>query len=171
MTRSSGTSNDVWTGSLVRRPFGTATVVVTILREGRSSISSIWDTAASASSLVGRTGEYTRDSARQATLRMLGLSQPPTALFTVDNLMSSGTYEALLEHGSSMPGEISMVAFDGLDWMTYVRPPITALRQPIHEMGAEAARLLLDRIDDPDRQTRTVILPAQLIERGSMRRI
>lgn len=121
--------------------------------------------------LVRRTGEYTRDSARRVTTEALALPAPPTAIFTVDNLMSSGAYQALKEERVAVPEDVSLVAFDDLDWMSYVSPTITAVEQPTYRMGSEAARLLLERIEDPELPPRQRTLETTLVRRESTREL
>jgi LacI family fructose operon transcriptional repressor len=52
-------------------------------------------------------------------------------------------------------------------WASLVQPAITLIAQPTYEIGKSAAELLLQRIVDPARPTRQVILKGQLLARGS----
>ncbi|GAB3186531.1 LacI family DNA-binding transcriptional regulator [Nesterenkonia suensis] len=121
--------------------------------------------------LVLRTGAYSGSAARRMTVAALQAQEPPTAIFAVDNLMSTGAYEGIREAGASIPEEVSFLAFDDLDWMSYVSPAISTVRQPIHEMGAEAARLLLARLEDPALSTQRRILSTELVIRESTRSV
>lgn len=101
-------------------------------------------------SLIVRTGTYTSESALLATRGLLAspVDARPTALFTVDNVMSLGAYEAILESGLSVPDDLSIIAFDDVEWMRLVKPRIVAVAQPAAEMGRMAAELLQRRIRD-----------------------
>ncbi len=102
-----------------------------------------------------------------ATLKMLDLSQSPDALFTVNSLLAAGALRAIRERNLIIPDEIALVTFDETTWADLVQPAITLISQPTYEMGRAAAELLLQRIADPTRSTRQVILKGQLLVRGS----
>ncbi|MFD0660724.1 LacI family DNA-binding transcriptional regulator [Thermocatellispora tengchongensis] len=104
--------------------------------------------------LVRRTGAYEADSAYKQMKRALALKRPPTAVFLVDNLMTVGAYHAIRDSGIAVPRELSVVAFDDLDWSVLVSPALTVIAQPVYEMGAEAARRLVARIGDRGRRRR-----------------
>lgn len=117
--------------------------------------------------LLGRTMAYTKARATSATIDLLKSENAPTAIFSVDNLMTIGALEGVRQFGVRMPDELSLVAFDDLDWMTLVNPSITAVRQPVYEMGMNAAQVLFSRIDDPDRAAIRSVASSELIVRGS----
>ena len=62
---------------------------------------------------------------------------------------------------------LPLVTFDETTWASLVQPAITLIAQPTYEIGKTAAELLLQRIADPGRSTRQVILKGQLLVRGS----
>jgi LacI family fructose operon transcriptional repressor len=102
-----------------------------------------------------------------AALKMLDLAQPPDALFTVNSLLAAGALQAIRERNLIIPDEIGLVTFDETTWAELVQPAITLIVQPTYEMGRSAAELLLQRIANPARPTRQVILKGQLLIRGS----
>ncbi len=102
-----------------------------------------------------------------ATLKMLDLAEPPDALFTVNGLIAEGALQAIRESNLTIPADIALVTFDETAWSSLVQPPITLIAQPTYEIGKTAAELLMQRIADPDRPTRQVILKGQLLVRGS----
>lgn len=119
--------------------------------------------------LVRRTGTYAAEAAYQQTKRVLALKNPPTAIFTVDNLMTVGAYRAIRDAGVPVPGRLSVVAFDDLDWTVLVSPALTVIAQPVYEMGAEAARRLVRRLREPDPgPPATVVMDVTLVERESV---
>ncbi len=105
-----------------------------------------------------------------ATLKMLDSVEPPDALFTVNSLLAAGALQAIRERNLRIPDEIALVTFDETTWATLVQPAITLIAQPIDEIGKTAAELLLQRITEPKRATRQVILKGQLLVRGSSSR-
>jgi len=102
-----------------------------------------------------------------ATLKMLDLAEPPDALFTINGLLAEGALQAIRERNLTIPDDIALVTFDETTWSSLVQPAITLIAQPTYEIGKTAAELLMQRIADPARPTRQVILKGQLLVRGS----
>ena len=71
------------------------------------------------------------------------------------------------ERNLSLPGDMALVTFDETTWATLVQPAITLVAQPTYEIGKTAAELLLQRIADPDRPTRQILLKGKVQVRGS----
>jgi LacI family fructose operon transcriptional repressor len=101
------------------------------------------------------------------TMKMLDLDEPPDALFAVNSLIAEGALRAIRERNLTIPDDIALVAFDETTWCSLVQPAITLIAQPTYEIGKTAAELLMQRIADPGRPTRQVILKGQLLVRGS----
>lgn len=118
--------------------------------------------------LTLRAGSYSALAAQAVVPRLMTSPEPPTALFTTDGTMSEGAMRALAELKLSIPQDVSIICFDDLDWMSFHRPGITTVAQPRLAMGEAAARMLLERIRGEDYPPRTVLMPAELIERGSV---
>jgi LacI family fructose operon transcriptional repressor len=102
-----------------------------------------------------------------AALKMIDTAEPPDALFTVNSLLAAGALQAIQERHLTIPDDIALVTFDETTWASLVQPAITLIAQPTYEIGQTAAELLLQRIADPGRSTRQVILKGQLLVRGS----
>jgi len=110
-----------------------------------------------------------RESGGRAEMpALLGLAEPPTAIFAVNNLTALGVLRALRDRGVDIPGRMSVVAFDDLPIGDLLDPPLTVVQQPTHQIGATAAELLLRRIGDPAASVREVLLSARLVVRGSI---
>jgi LacI family transcriptional regulator len=112
-------------------------------------------------------GDFREESARQATLRLLALSQPPTAIFAANNLMSIGTLRALHDLGVRVPDEISFIGFDDLELGELLAPPLTSVSRPMVEQGVIAMRLLRNRLEGHAAQTKRIVLETSLTIRGS----
>ncbi len=105
---------------------------------------------------------------RLATLALLDNEQePPDAIFTSNSLLTAGALMAIRERGLRIPQDIALVGFDETTWSELVQPPITLVAQPTTEIGRTATELLLQRIADPERAGRQVILQTQLLARAS----
>ena len=90
-----------------------------------------------------------------------------TAVVAGHDRVALGCYEALATRGLTCPGDLSVVGFNDMPFMDKMRPALTTVRIEHYEVGAEAARLLLDALREPGRPARTVLLPPTLVVRGS----
>jgi DNA-binding LacI/PurR family transcriptional regulator len=91
------------------------------------------------------------------THTLLDLPDPPTALFTGNNLLTVGALRTIQQRKLQIPDDIALVGFDEIDWMSLIQPGLTTLVQPTYEMGKIAADLLLQRIEDPLRPPQKII--------------
>jgi LacI family transcriptional regulator len=98
---------------------------------------------------------------------MLALPDIPTAVFVGSNLMTLGALQAIHESKLNIPNDISVIGFDDMPWATSLNPPLTAVAQPAYQVGLTAARLLLERVRNPDRQPHRVVLETALTVRSS----
>ncbi|WP_089100938.1 LacI family DNA-binding transcriptional regulator [Streptomyces hyaluromycini] len=105
--------------------------------------------------------------AEQATAALLSLAAPPTALVTANNAMTIGALRTLRAQGLSVPDDIALCCFDDFAWADLFSPRLTAIAQPSRELGAEAVRVLLERLASPGRPARTVRLPCTFVHRTS----
>ncbi|GAA5529628.1 LacI family DNA-binding transcriptional regulator [Herpetosiphon gulosus] len=107
------------------------------------------------------------EAGHSTTLDLLRLSQPPEAIFTSNSLLTAGALQAIRERRLQMPEQIGLVGFDDTAWASLVQPAITVLAQPTDEIGRSATELVLQRVADPQRPTRKIILQGELIVRES----
>ncbi|MDB5660012.1 MAG: alanine racemase [Cypionkella sp.] len=119
-------------------------------------------------SLIVRVGTYSVTAARSATMELLSRANRPTALFTADGLMSAVAMDAITSLNLQIPSDLSLICFDDLDWMSFLKPGITAIAQPLTEMGEAAARLILARIGGEDGEEQHQVLKHRLALRGSV---
>lgn len=110
----------------------------------------------------------TVEHAVEATIRQFSRRDRPTALFTVDSLMTQGALLALRSMGLSIPHDVSLVGFDDFNLATFTDPQITVVAQPISEIGPLAAKLLLDRLAGNRPAIRNIRFPTRLVVRGSV---
>jgi LacI family transcriptional regulator len=69
-----------------------------------------------------------------------------TALVCYNDISAFGAIRALMNHGLRVPEDVSIVGFDDTQSAAFHNPSLTTIRQPLNQMGAEAARILLQRI-------------------------
>ena len=107
-------------------------------------------------------------SGYQAALRLLRMLPRPTAIFACNDLIAFGVLQAARELGLRCPEDISIAGFDGLDFTKFTDPSLTSVYQPGYEVGATAARLLLQRVDGMRSAYKKVLLPTELDQRNSI---
>lgn len=104
----------------------------------------------------------------EALPELLDLPEPPTAVFATNNLMTIGVVKALAARGLACPDDISLVCIDDMPWADAVEPRLTALAQPVRDIGEAAFAVLAERIAG----TRlgpgaTIVMPPRLVVRRS----
>jgi LacI family transcriptional regulator len=104
-------------------------------------------------------------AAAAATADLLALDEPPTALFTAQNLITIGAVGRLRELG--LHRRVALVGFDDLTLADAVEPGLTVVAQDAAEIGRLTAQLLFARLDGDGGPMRRVVVPTTLIERGS----
>ncbi|MFD4943177.1 LacI family DNA-binding transcriptional regulator [Streptomyces sp. NPDC058239] len=114
-----------------------------------------------------REGEFHHEAGYAASLELLQLPDPPTALFAGNDLQALGIYEAARELGLRIPEDLSVVGFDDLPLTRWIGPPLTTVRQPLIEMAETAARLVLDLGRGGRPATTRVDLATKLVVRSS----
>ncbi|HEU0294649.1 MAG TPA: LacI family DNA-binding transcriptional regulator [Anaerolineales bacterium] len=95
------------------------------------------------------------------------LTQKPDAIFTSNSMLTAGAFQAIRDSKLIVPKDVALVGFDETTWGALVDPPITLIAQPTEEIGRTATELLFQRIEEPTRSPKTVILKGTLIARGS----
>jgi LacI family transcriptional regulator len=90
-----------------------------------------------------------------------------TAIVAGNDLIALGCYDVFNERGIACPDDVSVVGFNDMPLLDKLRPPLTTVGIPHHQIGEEAARMLLESINEPDRSSRSVLLPVSLVVRGS----
>jgi LacI family transcriptional regulator len=80
------------------------------------------------------------------TSELLSRTREFTALVCYDDFAAIGAIRALMDQGLRVPQDVSVVGFDDIQGASFHNPSLTTIRQPLGQMGSEAARILLQRI-------------------------
>ncbi len=91
----------------------------------------------------------------------------PSAIFAQNDRMAIGVIRAARDAGLRVPEDLSVIGFDDMPLASYFDPPLTTMRQDMLENGRIAAQLLIRAIEDPGLPTQHVLLPTDIIVRGS----
>jgi LacI family transcriptional regulator, galactose operon repressor len=110
-----------------------------------------------------RLGAHDVAQAELAARALLRLPDPPTAIFAANNRVSVGALRAL----KAAETRVALVGFDDFELADMLPVPVTVVRHDPAELGRRAAELLFGRLDGHRGAPRTVILPTELVLRGS----
>jgi LacI family transcriptional regulator len=105
------------------------------------------------------------EAAARATHALLEAEHPPTAVFAGQNLITVGVVSALRERG--LQHRVAVIGFDDFPLADMLDPPVSVVRQDVPALGRAAADRVFARIDGEASPARHVIVPAELIARGS----
>jgi DNA-binding LacI/PurR family transcriptional regulator len=116
-------------------------------------------------------GNFGSASGRQAFAEIMKLSgSPPDAVIVANDAMAIGVVDGAREDfGLSVPGDISIVGFDGVGPARFAAYDITTVRQPIGRMTEAAVSMLLDRIENPELSPEKRVFSGERIRGGSAR--
>ncbi|MGO3795497.1 MAG: LacI family DNA-binding transcriptional regulator [Pauljensenia sp.] len=124
-----------------------------------------WERAVSAADLeVGPVleGDFTYRGGEAAARELMTGPARPTAVVCANDLMAVGFIRGCQDLGIDVPGDVSVTGYDGIALGTYIRPTLTTARTNPRRLAAEAARMLLERIDGNSLADRE-ITPAELV--------
>jgi len=88
-------------------------------------------------------GAFDPEQARDAARSLLGLPEPPTAIFAANDISALATLEVAAELGVDVPGRLSVVGFDNIPESALSHPPLTTVQQPMRQMGHDAIAMLV----------------------------
>jgi LacI family transcriptional regulator len=112
-------------------------------------------------------GSYRESGGYEAMVRLLAQSEPPTAVFAVNDLAASGALRAIQEAGLRVPQDISVVGFNDLSTSVQTTPRLTTMRLPLREMGVAAAERLLGQLSGAAPPSEPTVIPVGLVIRES----
>ena len=116
--------------------------------------------------LIIRCGATIQDG-YQAAEKLLQHSIKPTALIVINDLLAIGVMRAAVDVGLKIPQDLSVVGYDDIPFAKYMVPRLTTVSKNAVGLGREAVKLLLARIQEPDRPQQTINLSPQVIIRES----
>lgn len=96
-------------------------------------------------------GDFMPPGGRAAASQLFTLppEKRPTAIFAGNDQMAYGVLAAAEEYGFQVPRDMALIGFDDITPSALMRPPLTTVRQPFYEMGAQSIKLLLTMLDTP----------------------
>lgn len=113
-------------------------------------------------------GDFTMASGAAAMAQLLRRSPTVDGLFVQSDLMAVGAMRVLTASGRRVPDDVSVVGFDDTVVAATADPPLTSVHQPLQEMGAIAAGLVLRSLGAPIAEPQHVLAETRLVLRESV---
>jgi DNA-binding LacI/PurR family transcriptional regulator len=114
-----------------------------------------------------REGDFQIIDGLRLTRDLLRLPDPPTAIFAGNDGTAIGVYQAASEAGLRIPQDLSVIGFDDLPPAQWMIPPLTTIRQPLTEMAAAAASMVIALAGNETRPSNRLELSTTLVVRRS----
>ena len=92
-----------------------------------------------------------------------------TGIFVTSDITAIGLMNGLRQLDVSVPGDISVIGFDDVEYAKMCYPGLTTIRQNIQEKGRQAARYIIDVATDPSKRSKEKLIPMTLVERGTVK--
>jgi DNA-binding LacI/PurR family transcriptional regulator len=112
-------------------------------------------------------GDFSEESGVRAMTALLDREPGLDAVFAASDLMAAGALRALRAAGRSVPEEVAVIGFDDSIMARQTDPELTTVRQPVNELGREVTRRLLEMIGTGAAPAPGLVLPTELVVRGS----
>jgi LacI family transcriptional regulator len=112
-------------------------------------------------------GGFTEAGGRQAVRALLARGRRPRAIVCGNDEMAMGALLALRVARLRVPADVAVTGFDDIAVARHLRPGLSTVSQPMHELGERSVKVLLDRIADPDAPRQSVVLPVHVHIRRS----
>ncbi|MBE3598558.1 MAG: LacI family DNA-binding transcriptional regulator [Limnochordaceae bacterium] len=112
-------------------------------------------------------GEFSWEEGYRSGRTLLQSHDRPTAIVAMDDVLAAGAMRAARELDLRVPEDVSVIGFNDDPMAQLLSPPLTTVRIPARELGEAAARQLIERLSGRLPPVRHVILPVQLVVRGS----
>ncbi len=111
---------------------------------------------------------YTVEEGLRCGRELLESASDLTAVFAANDMLAVGCYGALDELDLRCPGDVSVIGFNDMPFVDRLRPPLSTVRFPHSQVGTEAARLLIERIETGEGSpVKILFLAPELVVRGS----
>lgn len=103
----------------------------------------------------------------EITQRLMEITNPPTALFCINDYAAIGAIKVLKELDYRVPGDVAVAGFDDIALAGYFDPSLTTVRQPMRQLGEVAAERIIYMIQSGSIDDNETKLPVELVVRRS----
>lgn len=116
-------------------------------------------------------GDFSYASGELAAKRLLTAAKPPTAIIASNDQMTLATLDVARSLGLDVPRDLSIISFDNTPLTHFTQPALTAIDQPIAATVSKAVELIIAAQKGLGSPSTLTVIPAELVERGSVRRL
>jgi LacI family transcriptional regulator len=116
-------------------------------------------------------GSYEAASGYNRAHALLAMPSPPTAIFAANDTLAIATIDAARDLGVRVPEDLSVIGFDDIPVAALGYVGLTTIRQPLTEIGRVGAQMLIDLLDDRNREPRRRLFSPELICRHTTARL
>ena len=116
-------------------------------------------------------GKYSIKGGFDLMEELLKNKKLPTALIALNDEMALGAIRQLEDSGYKVPEDMSVVGFNNFQISEWFKPGITTIAQPMYDIGAISARILIKILNNQPIDEKAMIVPHELIERESVKTI
>jgi len=110
------------------------------------------------------------EGGRSAIRQILALEHKPSAVFISNDMMALGAISAAQQSGVSVPEQLSIIGYDNISFSAHFNPPLTTINQPKDTLATMAVTALIERIQQPGKPGRTLLIEPDLVIRSSVAR-
>ena len=110
---------------------------------------------------------YAFGSGYEATRELLQIPNPPTAIFALSDTIAVGVADGIKSLGLKIPDDVSLIGYDNKDFAQVMEPKLTTVLTHFDEIGKRAAKILIQKIENPDFNIQKIICEPELIIRAS----
>jgi LacI family transcriptional regulator len=112
--------------------------------------------------------DFSERGGYEATLSLLELEEIPTAIFCASDTMAIGALDAITDKGLVVGRDVSLIGYDDISYLRFIRPGLSTIRQRREEMGIQAAAALLAIIENPRAHPSIISIQPELVVRESV---
>lgn len=108
------------------------------------------------------------DGGKLAMRKLLALEEQPSALFISNDMMALGAISEAAQCAVKIPEQLSIIGYDNISFSAHFSPPLTTINQPKNSLATMAVSALIERIKEPGRAGRTLLVEPELVIRSSV---
>jgi LacI family transcriptional regulator len=114
-----------------------------------------------------KTGDWEFHSGFEMANQLLASEDQPTAILAMNDNMAAGAIDACLEKGLVVPEDMSIMGIDDREFSSYIKPKLTTMKLPLHEMGVESMKTMIDILNKDSQAVKIKKLSCNLVIRDS----
>ncbi|MCM3006019.1 LacI family DNA-binding transcriptional regulator [Priestia koreensis] len=115
--------------------------------------------------------EFSIEGGNASVQELLELNEIPTAIFVTDDVLAMGVLNVLHEKKIRVPEQVTVVSFNNLFFAGFTIPPLTTVDVNIYQLGYEAAKCLVEKVEDTSATPKCIVVPSKLVVRKTCQHI